>query len=138
MAYEARVTLRSLEEGLRFDGEVAGFTVPLDTGPGAVAPSPVQILLVSIAGCTAMDVIEILRKKRLRVTAYEVSVSGERRDEHPRVFKSLEIRHRVTGEGIPPAAVAEAARLSDTKYCAVHAMIGASVPLTTVIEVLPA
>jgi len=138
MVYEARVTLRSIVEGIRFDGEVAGFTVPLDSGSDAVAPSPIQMLLVSLAGCTAMDVIEILRKKRLRVSAYEVSVTGERRTEYPRVFKSLEIRHRVTGEDIPRAAVEDAARLSDTKYCAVHAMIGASVPIRTVIEVLPA
>jgi putative redox protein len=138
MAYEASVSLRSFAAGLRFDGAVGGFTVPLDSGPGATAPSPVQLLLVSLAGCTAMDVIEILRKKRLQVTDYQVSVSGERRAGYPRVFTALEIRHRVTGHGIPPAAVADAARLSDTKYCAVHAMIAAVVPITTVIEVLPA
>jgi putative redox protein len=138
MAYQASVSLRSVDAGLRFDGGVAGFTVPLDSGPGAAAPSPIQILLVSLAGCTAMDVIVILRKKRLRVTAYEVTVSGERRDEHPRVFTRLEIRHRVTGHALPRAAVEDAVRLSDTKYCAVHAMIEASVPITSVVEVLPA
>jgi putative redox protein len=138
MAYQARVTLRSIEDGLRFDGSVGGFTVPLDSGPDATAPSPIQTLLIALAGCTAMDVIEILRKKRLEVTAYEVSVSGERRAEHPRVFTGFEIHHRVRGRDIPLRAVEEAARLSDTKYCAVHAMLEPTVPITTTIEVLPA
>lgn len=138
MAYEARVTLQSIDSGLRFDGTVGGFTVPLDSGPDPSAPNPIQLLLIALAGCTAMDVIEILRKKRLRITEYEVSVTGERRAEHPRLFTTLEIRHRVRGEHVPRAAVEEAARLSDTKYCAVHAMLDPTVPITTTIEVLPA
>jgi putative redox protein len=137
MSYEAIVTLRSLEQGCRFDGRVGGFTVPLDSAPAPLAPSPIQLLVVALAGCTAMDVIGILRKKRLRVTDYEVRVSGERRAEHPRVFTRMEILHRVSGDDVPLADVEEAARLSNSKYCAVHAMLEPTVPITTRVEVLP-
>ena len=138
MSYDATVTLRSIEQGLRFDGTVDGLTVPLDSASEPQALSPIQLLVVSLAGCTAMDVIEILRKKRLRVTGYEVAVHGERRAEHPRIFTTIQILHRVRGHDVPIAAVEEAARLSDTKYCAVHAMLAATVPITTRVEVLPA
>jgi putative redox protein len=138
MPYEATLTLRSIEDGFKFDGSIERVTVPLDTGPEATDINPVQMLLVALGGCSAMDVIGILRKKRLAVTAYEVVVTAERRDEYPRVFTSFELLHRVTGHAIPIAAVEEAARLSDTKYCTVHAMLEPAAPITTRVEVRPA
>jgi len=137
MPYQATLTLRSIEDGLKFDGSIDRVTVPLDTGPEATDISPVQMLLVALGGCSAMDVIGILRKKRLQVTGYEVVVLADRRDEHPRVFTRIELVHRVRGHGIPFAAVEEAARLSDTKYCTVHAMLEPAVKITTRIEIEP-
>jgi len=135
MPYEATLTLRSVDDGYHFDGAIDRARIALDTGPEATDINPVQMLLVALGGCSAMDVIGILRKKRLRVTGYEVIVTADRRDEYPRVFTSFEVLHRVRGHDIPRAAVEEAARLSDTKYCTVHAMLEPAAPITTRVEI---
>jgi putative redox protein len=96
----------------------------------------VQALQAALGGCTAMDVISILRKKRQPVTGYEVEVVAERRlDQHPRIFTRIEIIHRVRGRGINPAAVAEAIELSDTRYCVVHAMLEPAVAISSRFEI---
>jgi putative redox protein len=133
----ATVRLETLEGvGLRFGVQVGGHAFRFDTGPAAEGPSPVQALQAALAGCTAMDVISILRKKRQPVTGYEVEVLAERRlDQHPRIFTRMEVIHRVRGRGISPAAVAEAIELSDTKYCAVHGMLEHAVAITSRYEI---
>ena len=123
--------------GLRFAARAGEHAFLLDNGPEAEGPSPMQALMVSLGGCTAMDVISILRKMRQAVTGYEVEVIGERRlDQHPKVFTRLEVVHRVRGRGVSAAAVEEAMRLSDTKYCSVHAMLGAAVAITSRFEIV--
>jgi len=120
----------------RFGVRAGGHAFRLDAGPEAEGPSPVQVVQAALGGCTAMDVISILRKKRQQVTGYEVEVVAERRmDQHPRIFTRLEIIHRVRGRGINPAAVAEAIELSDTRYCAVHAMLEHAVAITSRYEI---
>ena len=122
---------------MRFGVRVGGQSFPLDTGPEAEGPSPMQVVPAALGGCTAMDVISILRKKRQPVTGYEVEVVAERRmDEHPRIYTRMEIIHRVHGRGISPAAVAEAIELSDTKYCGVHAMLEHAVVITSRYEIV--
>ena len=122
--------------GLRFAARAGEHAFLLDNGAEAEGPSPMQAVMAALGGCTAMDVISILRKKRQAVTGYEVEVVGERRtDQHPKVFTRLEIVHRVRGRGLSAAAVAEAIELSDTKYCSVHAMLGATVAITTRFEI---
>jgi putative redox protein len=96
------------------------------------------MLLIALGGCGGMDVISILRKKRQRVTAYEVAVSGERRDEHPRVFTRIEVVHRFRGHELSPAAIEDAIRLSDTKYCSVHASLRPDIEIVSRYEILPA
>jgi len=121
---------------MRFGARVGGQALVLDTGAEAEGPSPVQALQAALGGCTAMDVISILRKKRQPVTGYEVEVLAQRRmDLHPRIFTRMEIVHRVRGRGLSPAAVAEAIELSDTKYCAVHAMLEHAVEITSRFEI---
>jgi putative redox protein len=90
------------------------------------APSPMELLLIALGGCTGADVVSILEKKRQRVTGYEIEVRAERRAEHPRIYTNIEVVHRVRGHGIDPKAVAQAVELSETKYCSVSAMLGAS------------
>ena len=85
-----------------------------------------------------MDVISILRKQRQQVTGYEIEVTAERREEHPRAYTRIDILHRVRGHDVSPAAVEEAIRLSDTKYCSVHAMLAPAVTMTSRFEILPA
>jgi putative redox protein len=118
-----------LETGLRFDAEAtSGYHVMLDSnsqsgGQGA-GFSPMEMLLVGLAGCTGMDVISILRKKRQHVTGYEVHVQGIRAEEHPKVFIEISVEHVVIGHNIQTAAVERAIWLSETRYCGVEAMLG--------------
>ncbi len=136
----ARAVLRlETVEGrrLRFCARTGEHSFILDSGAEAEGPSPVQAVQAALGACTGMDVISILRKKRLQVTGYEIEVLSERRmDMHPKVFTRLEVVHRVRGRGISPAAVEEAVRLSDTKYCSVHAMLEKTVHITSRIEVV--
>jgi putative redox protein len=121
---------------LRFGARVGEHAFEFDAGPEAEAPSPVQVVQAALGGCTAMDVISILRKKRQQVTGYEVEVLAERRlDQHPRILTRVEVIHRVRGKGIDPAAVADAIELSDTKYCAVHAMLEHAVAIRSRFEI---
>src|SRR5262245_63770843 len=108
MPNSAKLTLVTVDgDGLRFDALTgSGHRAVIDSGAGSIAPSPVEMLLVSLAGCQAMDVISILRKKRQQVTAYDVDVAGERRDQHPRSFTRIEIVHRLTGHDLSREAVA--------------------------------
>jgi len=122
--------------GLRFAARAGEHAFLLDSGAEAEGPSPMQVVMAALGGCTAMDVISILRKKRQAVTGYEVEVVGERRtDQHPKVFTRLEVVHKVRGHGVSPAAVAEAVQLSDTKYCSVHAMLGTTVAISSRFEI---
>lgn len=113
--------------GLRFAARTgSGHTIVLDDSSGDGGPRPVEMLLVGQAGCTGMDVISILQKKRQQVTRYEVSVSAEQRtDPHPAIFTRAEVVHQLEGPGLDEAAVRRAIELSATKYCSVAAMLSA-------------
>ncbi len=100
------------------------------------AQSPLEMLLVSVAACTAADVISILLKKRQDVTDYNVEVTGERADEHPRKFLKLHIHHIVLGRSLSEKALADAIELSDTKYCSVAATVRPTAEITTSYEII--
>ncbi|MBV9926660.1 MAG: OsmC family protein [Acidobacteria bacterium] len=100
------------------------------------AATPMELLLVALGGCTAVDVVSILKKKRERVTAYRVEVSGTRREEHPRAYTRMEVRHFVTGKGLSERAVAQAVELSETKYCSVAATLRPGVEIVTTYEII--
>jgi putative redox protein len=87
--------------------------------------SPVETLVVSLAACSAMDVIAIAAKKRQVIDRYAVHVEAEQRDEYPQVLTRVRIVHEVEGPGVDEAAVRRAIELSATKYCPVNAMISA-------------
>lgn len=124
--------------GLRFRAQAgSGFDTLTDSGTGMAAPSPVELLLVALGGCSGMDVISILRKKRQQISGYEVHVSGERRAEHPRSFTRIEVVHRLRGKDLSPAAIEDAIRLSDTKYCTVHASLDPKIEITSRYEIVP-
>jgi putative redox protein len=90
------------------------------------AAGPKEVLLAALAGCTAMDVASLLRKKRQAATSYEVGVRGESADEHPRVFTAIVVEHRVSGE-VDAEALRRSVELSSTRYCPVSAMLSAAV-----------
>ncbi|MFI5042562.1 MAG: OsmC family protein [Acidimicrobiales bacterium] len=102
-------------------------TVVMDDADGDSGPRPAELLLVAQAGCTAMDVIGILRKKRQAVTSYEVRVTGEQRDDrHPHVFERIRIVHVVEG-AVEVEALRRAIELSATRYCTVSANLASGV-----------
>jgi putative redox protein len=84
-------------------------------------PAPMQVLLMSLAGCTAMDVVSILQKKRQDITAVEVNVVGNRADDHPRYYTDIEVSFIVRGRDVDPKAVERAIELSSEKYCSASA-----------------
>jgi uncharacterized OsmC-like protein len=84
---------------------------------------PAELIPMAVAGCTAMDVISILRKKRQVVTSYEVRANGEQEDDHPNAFTRIDVVHVLGGEGIDTEAVRRAIELSATKYCSVGATL---------------
>ncbi len=87
--------------------------------------SPVETVAVSLAACSAMDVVSIAAKKRQRVTRYQIRVEAEQRDEYPQVLTRVDVTHEVEGPGIDEAAIRRAIELSATKYCPVNAMLSA-------------
>jgi putative redox protein len=102
------------------------------------APSPMELLLLALGSCTGVDVMSILRKKRQDVLDYKIEVSGERRDEHPRSFKRLEVHHIVTGRNISEHSVAQAIELSETKYCSVAATLRPTAEIFSTFEIIQA
>ena len=100
------------------------------------APTPLEMLLVSVAACTAADVISILQKKRQDVTNYDVEVTGTRVEEHPRKFVKFHVHHIVHGRSVSEKAVADAIELSDTKYCSVAATVRPTAEITTSYEIV--
>ena len=93
-----------------------------DGGNGA-ATGPMELMLMSVASCSAMDVISILKKRRVVNFLLEIEVEGERRDEHPRIYTNIHLKYIVTGKDIKEKDVARAIRLSEDKYCSAMAMV---------------
>lgn len=118
---------RLVGDGLQFRiSSGSNHVVTTDTAEADTGARPAELLLMALAGCTAMDVISILRKKRQPVDRYEVSVVGEQRGGHPAVFDTIEVTHTVHGV-VEPEAVRRAIELSATRYCAVGATLSSGV-----------
>ncbi|MCI0519208.1 MAG: OsmC family protein [Chloroflexi bacterium] len=122
------------EKNLKFTGSAGTHSLPLDAeiavGGGGEGFLPMQLIATGLAGCTSMDVISILRKKRQDVTAFEVQVHAPRAGEHPKVFTSAEIEYFVTGHAVDEAAVLRAIELSATRYCPAQSMLSKVFPIT--------
>jgi putative redox protein len=100
------------------------------------AASPMELLLLALGGCTGVDVIDILRKKRQHVTDYRIEVHGDRREEFPRCYTKLHVKHIVSGRGVSEQAVARAIELSDQKYCGVAATLRGTAEIVTSYEII--
>lgn len=108
------------EGGLRFVARTgSGFEIAMDNGTGNTGARPIEMLAVAIGGCTAMDIVTILEKKRQVVTRYAVRVEAEQRDAHPHAFRRVTVTHEVEGPAVDVEAVGRAIQLSATKYCSV-------------------
>lgn len=128
---------------LAFTGSAGtGFEVPLDArkdvGGDENGFRPMQLIAVGLAGCTAMDVISIMQKKRQDVTDFEVQVHADRAEEHPRVFTRATIEYHLTGRGLDEAAVRRSIELSATRYCPGQAMLSQVFPMDLVYKIYEA
>ena len=136
---EAKVTLTQANQpGRQFVARTGGgHYFLMDDKDGASGPKPIEMVAAALAGCTAFDVITILRKKRQEVTGYEVFVEADQAQEAPMVFTDVSIRHVITGHNIDPAAVEDAIRLSEGKYCSVGNMVNKTARFATTYEIVP-
>jgi len=133
----AKAVIHSAGDGLFIGITPSGHAQVLESDhERASAATPMELLLVALGGCTAVDVVSILKKKRQQVSDYRVEVRGTRRDEHPRAFTRIEVRHVVRGRGVSEAAVASAVELSETKYCSVAATLRPGVEIVTTYEII--
>ncbi len=119
-----------------------GFGLTLDAAPAVGGQDmgfrPLELMLISLAGCTGMDVISILKKKRQDVTDFEVRVDAEQADEHPHVYTEIHVTYLVRGHDVDPAAVERSIELSETTYCPAHAMLEQAANITSSYEVFGA
>jgi putative redox protein len=104
---------------------------PPEFGGSEAGIRPKELLLLALGGCTASDVVSILRKKRVALDNLDVHVTAEQTDDHPQVFTSIHLEFVVRGDDIRPDDVARAIELSETKYCPVNAMLRPAVTITS-------
>jgi putative redox protein len=115
----------------------SGHDFLLDDAAGGTGPKPIELVAAGLAGCTAFDVITVLRQKyHQKVTGYEVRVEADQAERPPQVFTDVRIHHLVTGYDIDVAALEEAIRLSEEKYCSVGAMVQKSATFHTTFEIV--
>jgi putative redox protein len=137
---ETRTAQITLAEGTSFQATSgSGHTILLDNaaehGGQNLGPTPMELLLLGLGGCTGMDVIAMLHKQRQDVTAYQVQVVGERADTHPKVYTHIVVTHVVRGRNLNPRLIAHAVELSATKYCPASAMLGAVARIEEVVRI---
>ena len=114
-----------------------GHSLIMETnGDRGSAATPIELLLVALGGCTGSDVVDILRKKRQQVSDYRIEVSGERRSDFPRSFKTIHVRHLIKGHDISEAAVKQAVDLSGSKYCSVAATLRPAAEISMSFEII--
>jgi putative redox protein len=123
--------------GLGFEAvNPQGVSVRMDSSSENPSLTPMELLLMALAGCTGMDTADILRKKRQEVDSMEIRVRGTRTEDHPRVYTGIELEYVVTGTNLSEAAVARSIDLSINKYCSVGAMLAPSVPIKTSFRII--
>lgn len=133
--------VRWLNNGMSFVAETgSGHLVAMDGAPEAggrnLAPRPMEMLLAGTGGCTAFDVVMILKKGRHAVTGCDVQLKAERAESDPKVFTHVHFHYRVSGKGLKPEAVARAIELSKEKYCSASVILGKTAEITYAFEVI--
>jgi len=117
----------------------SGFPIRIDAsedhGGANEGPRPMELILIALGGCTGMDVISILQKKRQDVTNFEILLHADRATDHPKVFTDITVEFVVTGHNVDEEAVKRAVELSETKYCSANAMLSKTAKITTKVTV---
>ncbi|HCU2505372.1 OsmC family protein [Proteus mirabilis] len=123
-------------EDLSFVGESSsGHQVMMDGNSGDKAPSPMEMVLIAAGGCSAIDVVSILRKGRHQITDCEVKLTSKRREEAPRLFTDINLHFIVSGKALTDKIVERAVQLSAEKYCSVSLMLGKAANITHSFEI---
>jgi putative redox protein len=130
-----------IEGGMSFLAETgSNHAVLMDGAPEAggrnMAPRPMELVLAGTGGCTAFDVVMILKKGRQAVTGCEVSLTAERAETDPKVFTRIHFHFRVSGKALKPDAVSRAIKLSKEKYCSASIMLGETAEITHDFEII--
>ena len=127
------------KEKMAFEAEVDGFKITLDADPSVGGenngPKPKALTLVSLAGCTSMDVISILKKMRVEPEYFNVEVEGELTDEHPKYYHSIHVKYIFRGNDLPMDKLEKAVNLSEERYCGVNALLKKGAKITSEIVV---
>lgn len=114
---ETQATLKWIEDWQFVARAGDGPAVIIDGNQPRGGPSPMEMVLMGVAGCTATDVILVMEKKRINVTNFQINITGERAQEHPKRYTHIQIEYVLTGTGISERAVERAIQLSEEKYC---------------------
>ena len=123
--------------GKRFVGiDSTNHSVVLSSKDEGVGVKPSDMLLIALASCTAVDVVEILSKKRLPLDSLEIITTGEKDADPPWTFRKIHLKYRLGGHGLTDKAVEQAIQLSEEKYCSVAATVRATVEITTEFEII--
>ena len=130
MRREATITWLKKRQFVGTDGTKHSVVLSSGDDENAVGMSPSQLLLVSLGGCTAYDVVNILKKKRQPLTGLEIKVTGEREEEPPWTYRKIHIEYVLRGDGLSEKAVRDAIELSETKYCSVAATVRHAAEIT--------
>ncbi len=124
--------------GMGFDARnPSGASVRMDSLPEGGSPSPMEVVLMALAGCTGMDVVSILEKKRQPAESIEISVHGTRAEDHPRIYTAIDIEYVLSGPLLTAEAAARAIELSIQKYCSVGGMLAKAATINTSFRILP-
>ena len=115
-------------DGMQFVGRAEdGPAVVMDTPDGGSGASPMELVLMGTAGCTAVDVLSILKKKRMHVTGFTVNITGERGEDFPKPYTDIHIEYVVYGTDLNPKGIEQAINLSEKKFCGAMASLKANV-----------
>lgn len=131
-----RVTVSRKGENTFIGTNPTGGSVQMGSLDGRPGIGPMQLLLVGLAGCTAMDIVSILQKKRLSLADMQVRVSGKRAEDYPMVWTDIQVEYLLWGEGLKPKDVEQAIQLSEEKYCSVGIMLGKTARITSKYRIL--
>jgi putative redox protein len=119
----------------------SGHWIPMDTaeevGGTDGGSRPLELILIALGGCTAMDVLSILAKKRIKLDDCEVHLEADRAEEHPKVLTRITLVYHFYGDGLRSEDLQQAVQLSEEKYCSVSAMLRQAAPVETRIEIHP-